>query len=150
VTSRAPLSGGIATLLGCGVLLVVLFAALAIASAKDPTNQSGPEIDELTYTTRLHRIAGPGATVCGYVRLNRDYSKAAACLESALAHRQPFIYAFKTPNFRWWVGLVMDQSHQTWMVEFDHENPKQGTIRVAPCTNPRPSRGQFRCAEQEL
>ena len=143
--NRGPLSGGSATVAACGALLLSLFVGLAALHAADPT-ETGTEIDELFYAKRLHQLAGPKAVVCGFVRPRRDHSAETKCRDDAMARRRPFIYAFKLPHFRWWIGLVMDQSGETTMVEFDHENPERGTIRISPCKVPRFDGPRFDCS----
>jgi hypothetical protein len=142
---HAPISGRLATLVGLGTLLFVLIATLAIKYPGNPTDQTGPEIDELVFAQRLHKIAGPGSINCGLVRIDQDNTQEIECRDQALSQRHPFYYAFKTRYFRWWVGLAMDRSGKAWIVEFDHENPAAGTIRVGPC-RPRTLGPTFTCS----
>jgi hypothetical protein len=128
------------------ILLFALFLSLGIANLYDPTNQRGAEIDELAFAKRLHRIAGPTADTCGFVRQTRGDPKAVRCRDDALAHRRPFIYAFKNLYWRAWSGLVADQSGATWLVWYDHESPERGSLRVMPCT-PLPMGVTFSCKE---
>jgi hypothetical protein len=133
VNLRTPLSCGIFTVIACSAPLLLIVLWFAAAKASDPTIQRGPEVDESTFAKHLHRLAGPEATNCGYVRLNRDFSAAVKCRNNALDDRDPFLYAYKTPSMRWWIGLAMDRAGKAWLVEFDHEFPPgRGSIRVSP------------------
>jgi hypothetical protein len=134
VRIHGVIPGGIATVAGLAVLLFVLFFSLGVANHLDPTSQLGPEIDELAFAKRLHRIAGPTAVTCGFVRLNRVNLDAVRCRDDALAKRRSFIYAFKSPYWRAWYGLVVDPSGAGWMVWYDHENRARGSLRITPCT----------------
>lgn len=142
---HAPFSAKRRTLVGLGTLLLVLIAMLAIKYLDSPTDQTGPEIDELAFVQRLHKIAGPGSINCGLARIHQDNTREIECRDEALSQRHPFYYAYKTRYFRWWVGLAMDGSGKAWIVEFDHENPAAGTIRVEPC-RPRTSGSTFTCS----
>ena len=142
--SHAPISGGPASFIWLGVLLLFLFAALVIAYVNNPTHQTGPEIDEVVFAQRLRSISGPGAIDCGFVRIDQDTTRETSCRDNALEQRQPFYYAFKREYFRWWLGLAMDPEGNVWIVEFDHESPEAGTIRIGPC-RPRTLGAKFTC-----
>jgi hypothetical protein len=146
VRVHALLPGGIASIAAFAILLVALLFALGIANHFDSTSQRGPEIDELAFAKRLHRIAGPTAVTCGFVRLKRANPEAVKCRDDALAKRRPFIYAFKSPYWRAWNGLVVDPSGDSWMVWYDHENPARGSMQVMPCT-PLLKDARFSCQE---
>lgn len=135
---------GTTLLIFLATLLLVLFGLLTIFSSEDPTNQISAEIDESTFVKRLQMVAGPGARNCGFVRLDRDFSVAAKCRDNALENSDQFYYAFKT-QMRWWIGLAMDHSGKTWIVEFDHENPQRGSIRIKPCIRPHTTDATFGC-----
>lgn len=75
-----------------------------------------------TETSReMHKLAGPGATNCGYVRLGEDKAAAIECAQSAVSEEQAFTVAFDVQgkDTQLIVGLASSGDRRTFLLEYD-------------------------------
>lgn len=140
-SGHSPGSGVPAALFVATCVLLFLVGALLLIGAMPERHR---HVDADYFQKRLERIAGPGATACGHLMIDRRLGGGLGdCLPAAVASGKPFHVAMVFDGFghgmKDWIGYARDAQGRVWVVSYDND------VTGGWGDRPVPSISQARC-----